>query len=131
MTSSFHVQLERDIAGRAASVAWDELPPQLVAGALSEGEGRLAAGGALAVETGVFTGRTYLMETSIRADFAFIRAHRADTHGNLVYRRSARNFHPPFSTAANVTIAEVDNIVEPGQLDPEAVATPVAATPTR
>jgi len=75
-------------------------------------------------EKRVFNGRTYLMETAIRADFAFIRAHRADTYGNLVYRRTARNFHPPFATAADVTIAEVDEIVEPGQLDPEAVATP-------
>jgi 3-oxoacid CoA-transferase len=75
-------------------------------------------------EKRVFNGRTYLMETALRADFAFIRAYRADTHGNLVYRRTARNFHPPFATAADVTIAEVDEIVEPGQLDPEAVATP-------
>src|SRR5262245_1144357 len=75
-------------------------------------------------EKRVFNGRAYLMETALRADFAFIRAHRADTHGNLVYRRTARNFHPPFATAADVTIAEVDEIVEPGQLDPEAVATP-------
>jgi len=64
------------------------------------------------------------METALQADFAFIRAQRADTHGNLIYRRTARNFHPPFATAADVTIAEVDEIVEPGQLDPEAVATP-------
>ena len=75
-------------------------------------------------EKRVFNGRTYLMETALRADFAFIRAHRADTHGNLIYRRTARNFHPPFATAADVTIAEVDEIVEPGQLDPEAVVTP-------
>ena len=75
-------------------------------------------------EKRIFKGRTYLMETALRADFAFIRAHRADTHGNLIYRRTARNFHPPFATAADVTIAEVDEIVEPGQLDPEAVATP-------
>lgn len=75
-------------------------------------------------EKRVFNGRTYLMETAIRADFALIRAHRADRNGNLVYRRTARNFHPPFATAADVTIAEVDEIVELGQLDPEAVATP-------
>jgi 3-oxoacid CoA-transferase len=75
-------------------------------------------------EKRVFNGRTYLLETAIRADFALVRAHRADRNGNLVYRRSARNFHPPFATAAEVTIAEVDEIVELGQLDPEAVATP-------
>lgn len=75
-------------------------------------------------EQRVFNGRAYLLETALRADFAFIRAHKADTHGNLVYRRTARNFNPPFATAANVTIAEVDDIIEPGALDPEAVATP-------
>lgn len=75
-------------------------------------------------EKRVFNGREHLLEIALRADFAFIRAHRADADGNLVYRRTARNFNPPFATAANVTIAEVDEIVEPGQLDPEAVATP-------
>ena len=64
------------------------------------------------------------METALTADFAFLRAHQADTAGNLIYRRTARNFNPPFATAATVTIAEVDDILEPGQLDPEAVATP-------
>jgi len=75
-------------------------------------------------EKRVFNGHEYLLETALRADFALIRAHRADAYGNLVYRRTARNFNPPFATAANVTIAEVDEIVELGQLDPEAVATP-------
>jgi len=75
-------------------------------------------------EKRIFNGREYLLETALRADFALIRAYRADAHGNLVYRRTARNFHPPFATAANVTIAEVDEIVEPGTLDPEAIATP-------
>jgi 3-oxoacid CoA-transferase len=75
-------------------------------------------------ETRIFNGREYLMETALRADFALLRAHKADTHGNLVYRRTARNFNPPFATAATVSIAEVDEIVAPGQLDPEAVATP-------
>jgi 3-oxoacid CoA-transferase len=75
-------------------------------------------------EQRIFDGRAYLLETALRADFAFIRAHRADAHGNLLYRRTARNFNPPFATAANVTIAEVDDIVDPGTLDPEVVATP-------
>jgi len=75
-------------------------------------------------EKRVFNGREYLLETALRADFAFIRAYKADTHGNLVYRRTARNFNPPFATAADVTIAEVDEVVEPGTLDPEAIATP-------
>lgn len=85
------------------------------------GVGTLVAEGK---ETRLFNGREYLLETALRADFAVIRAHRADTHGNLVYRRTGRNFHPPFATAADVTIAEVDEIVEPGTLDPEAIATP-------
>ena len=75
-------------------------------------------------EKRVFNGREYLLETALRAHFAFIRAHKVDTHGNLVYRRTARNFNPPFATAADVTIAEVDEVVEPGTLDPEAIATP-------
>jgi 3-oxoacid CoA-transferase len=75
-------------------------------------------------EKRVFNGREYLMETALRADFALIRAHKADTQGNLTYRRTARNFNPPYATAATVTIAEIDEIVEPGLLDPETVATP-------
>ncbi len=75
-------------------------------------------------EKRVFNGREYLLETALRAHFAFIRAHKVDTHGNLVYRRTARNFNPPFATAADVTIAEVDEVVEPGTLDPEVIATP-------
>lgn len=75
-------------------------------------------------EKRIFNGRAYLMETALRADFAFIRAYKADTYGNLIYRRTARNFNPSFATAAQVTIAEVDEIVEPGVLDPEAVITP-------
>ncbi|MBI4311127.1 MAG: 3-oxoacid CoA-transferase subunit A [Chloroflexi bacterium] len=75
-------------------------------------------------ETRVFDGREYLLETALQADYAFIRAHRADTLGNLVYRGSTRNFNAVMATAARVTIAEVDEIVEPGCLEPEAVVTP-------
>ena len=75
-------------------------------------------------EKRVFDGREYVMETALKADFAFIRAHKADKAGNLIYRCTARNFNPLFATAAEVTIAEVDEILEPGQLDPEAIATP-------
>lgn len=75
-------------------------------------------------EQRIFAGRTYLLETALRADFALLRAQAADTEGNLVYRRSARSFHPPFATAAAVTIAEVDDVHAPGALDPEAIATP-------
>src|SRR5262245_60455086 len=71
-----------------------------------------------------FNGRRFVLETALRGDFALVRAARADRHGNLVYRRGSRNFNPVMATAARVTIAEVDEIVEPGGLDPEAVVTP-------
>ena len=64
------------------------------------------------------------METPLKADFALLRAHRADTLGNLVYRRSQRNWNPIMAMAADVTIAEIDEVVEPGQLDAELVITP-------
>ena len=75
-------------------------------------------------ETRIIDGREYVMERAIRGDFAFIRAHKADTAGNLVYRGSSRNFNAAMATAADVTIAEVDEIVEAGALDPEEVVTP-------
>lgn len=71
-----------------------------------------------------FDGRTCLLEKALKADFAFLRAHKGDTLGNLVYRRSARNFNPIMAMAAKVTIAEVEEIVPAGELDPEAVVTP-------
>src|SRR6185369_3090163 len=69
-------------------------------------------------------GRRYVLERAIRADVAIVRAHRADRHGNLTYRGGSRNFNPAFATAARTTIAEVDEIVEPGALDPETIVTP-------
>jgi 3-oxoacid CoA-transferase subunit A len=71
-----------------------------------------------------FDGRPCLMETALKADFAFIRAWKGDTWGNLVYRKTARNFSPMMATAAKVTIAEVEQIVEIGKLDPDLVHTP-------
>jgi 3-oxoacid CoA-transferase len=71
-----------------------------------------------------FDGRRYVLERAIRGDVAIVRAHRADRHGNLTYRRGSRNFNPVFATAARTTIAEVDEIVEPGELDPETIVTP-------
>ncbi|MCH7552402.1 MAG: 3-oxoacid CoA-transferase subunit A [Chloroflexi bacterium] len=71
-----------------------------------------------------FGEREYVMERALTADFAFIRAHKADTMGNLVYSGTSRNFNPVMATAAHITIAEVDEIVEPGVLDPEAIVTP-------
>jgi 3-oxoacid CoA-transferase subunit A len=75
-------------------------------------------------ETREFDGRTYVMERALHADFALIKAWKADRMGNLVYRRTARNFNPMMATAAAVTIAEVEEIVQPGALDPDAVVTP-------
>ncbi len=69
-------------------------------------------------------GRDYIFETPLRADFGFVRAYKADLLGNLVYRGSSRSFNPLIATAAGTTIVEVDEIVEPGGLDPEAIITP-------
>jgi 3-oxoacid CoA-transferase subunit A len=71
-----------------------------------------------------FDGRTYIMERALKADFAFIKAWKGDRWGNLVYRKTARNFNPMMATAAKITIAEVEHLVEPGELDPDMVHTP-------
>ncbi len=75
-------------------------------------------------ETRRFGDREYVLETALQADFALVKAQRGDRLGNLVYRRTARNFNPVMATAARVTIAEVELLVEPGQIDPETVHTP-------
>jgi 3-oxoadipate CoA-transferase alpha subunit len=75
-------------------------------------------------ETRTIDGRDYLLEYPIRADVALIRAYKGDTMGNLVYRKTGRNFGPIMATAAAVTIAEVTEVVEVGRLDPEAIVTP-------
>ena len=71
-----------------------------------------------------FDGRTYVMERGLRADFAFIKAWKGDKWGNLVYRKTARNFNPMMATAARVTIAEVEELVEVGELEPDSIHTP-------
>ncbi|MGA8030664.1 MAG: CoA transferase subunit A, partial [Bryobacteraceae bacterium] len=71
-----------------------------------------------------FDGRSYLLERGLTADFALIKAHRGDRLGNLVYRKTARNFNPMMATAGRVTIAEVEHLVEPGELDADEVMTP-------
>ncbi len=71
-----------------------------------------------------FDGRRYVMERPLRADFALVRALRGDTIGNLVYKRTARNFNPVMATAADCTIAEVEHLVQPGEIDSECVVTP-------
>jgi 3-oxoacid CoA-transferase subunit A len=111
-----------------------ELNPQ---GTLSE---RLRAGGAgipaFYTPTGVgtmvaegketreFGGRQYVMEKGLRGDFAFVKAWKGDRWGNLIYRKAARNFNPMMATAADYVIAEVEQLVELGQLEPDAIHTP-------
>jgi 3-oxoacid CoA-transferase subunit A len=75
-------------------------------------------------ETREFDGRLYLMEHALKADFALVKAWKGDKWGNLVYRKTARNFNPMMATAAKVTIAEVEHLVEPGELEPDMVHTP-------
>lgn len=111
-----------------------ELTPQ---GTLAE---RLRAGGAgipaFFTPTGVgtlvaegkevrdFEGRQYIMERGIRGDFALIKAWKADPYGNIVYRKTARNFNPMMATAAKITVVEVEEIVGYGELDPDSIHTP-------
>jgi 3-oxoacid CoA-transferase subunit A len=75
-------------------------------------------------ETREFDGRTYVMERALKADFAFVRAWKGDKWGNLVYRKTARNFNPMMATAAKITIAEVEQLVEVGALAPDLIHTP-------
>jgi 3-oxoacid CoA-transferase subunit A len=75
-------------------------------------------------ETRVIDGRPYVLEAPLKADFAFVKAWKGDRAGNLVYRKTARNFNPVMATAAAVTIAEVEHLVEPGELDPDQIVTP-------
>jgi 3-oxoacid CoA-transferase subunit A len=111
-----------------------ELTPQ---GTLSE---RIRAGGAgipaFFTPTGVgtivaegkevreFDGRPYVMERGLTGDFALVHAWKGDRHGNLVYRKTARNFNPMMATAGKITVAEVEHLVEPGELDGDLVHTP-------
>jgi 3-oxoacid CoA-transferase subunit A len=69
-------------------------------------------------------GRKYILEKALKADFAFVKAWKGDKYGNLVYRRSTRNFNPMMATAAKITIAEVEELVEVGDLDPDQIHTP-------
>jgi 3-oxoacid CoA-transferase subunit A len=75
-------------------------------------------------ETRDFDGETYVMERGLVADLAIIHAWKADREGNLVYRKTARNFNPVMATAARITVAEVENLVEPGEIDPDHIHTP-------
>lgn len=85
------------------------------------GVGTLVAEGK---EVREFEGRNYLLERALTADFALVKAWRGDRLGNLVYRKTARNFNPIMAAAAKITIAEVEDLLEPGELDPDRIATP-------
>jgi 3-oxoacid CoA-transferase subunit A len=85
------------------------------------GYGTLVADGK---EARIIDGKHYVLEQPLTADFAFVKAWRGDRMGNLVYRKTARNFNPVMATAAAVTIAEVEHLVEPGEIDPDHVVTP-------
>jgi 3-oxoacid CoA-transferase subunit A len=71
-----------------------------------------------------FNGRTYLLENALVADYALVKAWRGDRLGNMVYRKTARNFNPMMATAGKITIAEVEELVEPGEIDPDSIITP-------
>jgi 3-oxoacid CoA-transferase A subunit len=75
-------------------------------------------------ETRTFDGETYVLEKGLVADVALVKAWKGDTEGNLIYRKTARNFNPNMATAAHVTLAEVEELVEPGALDPDNIHTP-------
>lgn len=75
-------------------------------------------------EERVFNGHRYIMETGLVADIALVHAWKGDTEGNLVYRKTARNFNPMMATAGKITIAEVEHLVQPGELDGDAIITP-------
>lgn len=75
-------------------------------------------------EKRIFNGKTYIMEMALKGDFALVKAWKGDKFGNLVYKQTARNFNPIMAMAAQVTIAEVEELVEPGELDPDTIHTP-------
>jgi len=88
-----------------------------------DGDGGIALASP-AKETREFDGRDYVLERGIVTDFALVRASVGDRHGNLVFDRSTRNFNPLVATAGRITIAEVEHLVEPGEIDPQNVHTP-------
>ena len=85
------------------------------------GAGTLVAEGK---EQRTIDGQTYVFETGLVADVSLVKAWKGDTEGNLTYRKTARNFNPPMATAGRVTVAEVEELVEPGMLDPDQIHTP-------
>ncbi len=79
---------------------------------------------AIGKETREFNGKTYLMEMAFNSDFAIVKAWKGDTHGNLIFKETARNFNPMMAMAGKITIAEVEELVEPGELNPDYIHTP-------
>lgn len=75
-------------------------------------------------ESRIFNGKTYLLEEAFDADFAIVKAWKGDRHGNLIFKATARNFNPLMAMAGKITIAEVEELVEPGELDPDQIHTP-------
>ncbi len=75
-------------------------------------------------ETKLINGRNYILEYALKPDFAFIHAYKADREGNLLYRKTSRNFNAVMATAAEITIAETESLVEPGEIDPDSTHTP-------
>ncbi len=75
-------------------------------------------------ETRSWNGKQYVLELALRAQFAFVKAWKGDRLGNLIYRKTAQNFNPQMATAADITIAEIEELVEPGELDPDSIHTP-------
>jgi 3-oxoacid CoA-transferase subunit A len=75
-------------------------------------------------EERMFGGDAYIMETGLVADLSIVHAWKGDTEGNLIYRKTARNFNPMMATAGRITVAEVEHLVEPGQIDPDCIITP-------
>jgi 3-oxoacid CoA-transferase subunit A len=75
-------------------------------------------------ETRTVDGETYVLEKGLVADVSLVKAWKGDTEGNLIYRKTARNFNPNMATAARITVAEVEELVEPGSLDPDCIHTP-------
>lgn len=122
-----------EVAHREGKVEIEMVPQGTLAERIRAGAGGL---GGFYTPTGVGTpmekgkekkiidGREYLLELPLTADFALIKAHKADTLGNLIYRGTARCFNPVMAMAAKTTIVEVDEIVQPGELDPEIIVTP-------
>jgi len=75
-------------------------------------------------ETREYDGKMYVLETALHADFAFVKAWKGDTQGNLIFKGTARNFNPMMAAAGRITVAEVEELVEPGELDPNQIHTP-------